>query len=166
MTEPIPFDTVRVSTVDELDKALQNALPNIDVLIMSAAVSDFKVANPTDEKMKKIGEKGLELSLEQTKDLLRAASAWLRSNRPNCQIVGFAAETAQGNDDLERLGRLKLESKGCDVLVANNVSHGAVFDSDSTQALVITKESNALSVSGSKADLADRVLDVVVSRLR
>jgi phosphopantothenoylcysteine decarboxylase/phosphopantothenate--cysteine ligase len=75
--------------------------------------------------------------------------------------VGFAAETASGSQQLEDLAKHKLENKGCDMIVANNVSNGAVFDSETNDVLILTKSGRSLAAHGSKRLVAAELLDVI-----
>jgi phosphopantothenoylcysteine decarboxylase/phosphopantothenate--cysteine ligase len=75
--------------------------------------------------------------------------------------VGFAAETAASPNELQRLAEHKLEAKGCDILVANNVSAGAVFGADENSVLVLTKSGSVTARDGSKRAIAAHILDVL-----
>jgi phosphopantothenoylcysteine decarboxylase/phosphopantothenate--cysteine ligase len=75
--------------------------------------------------------------------------------------VGFAAETTSGPTQLEDLAQSKLASKGCDMIVANNVANGAVFDSDTNNVLILSQTGRAVSAEGSKRLVAAELLDVI-----
>ena len=79
--------------------------------------------------------------------------------------VGFAAETAGSEDALTRLAQRKLIEKGCDILVANDVSGGSVFGSDSNSVLILTASGSATGRSGSKKATANQLLDMLVDSL-
>jgi phosphopantothenoylcysteine decarboxylase/phosphopantothenate--cysteine ligase len=85
----------------------------------------------------------------------------IESEKLQTLSVGFAAETASSANDLQRLAERKLESKGCDILVANNVSNGAVFGSDENSVLVLTKHGSVTSREGSKRTIAAHILDII-----
>jgi phosphopantothenoylcysteine decarboxylase/phosphopantothenate--cysteine ligase len=163
VSEDIPFDHANVSSVAELKAALIEQLPRVDVLVMAAAVSDYQVKNPSTKKLKKSDHPSMSLELEQTEDLLASSTKWLRANRPNAFVVGFAAETLDDDAKLLEVGLGKLVAKGCNLIVANDVSGGSVFDSTHTSALIIEGSGLQAKFAGSKLQLADRVLDAVVS---
>jgi phosphopantothenoylcysteine decarboxylase/phosphopantothenate--cysteine ligase len=75
--------------------------------------------------------------------------------------VGFAAETTSGPTKLEELAQSKLASKGCDIIVANNVDNGAVFDSDTNNVLILSQTGRTVSAEGSKRLVAAELLDVI-----
>ncbi len=108
------LDVVRVETAAEMLDAVQRAVADAEVLVMAAAVADYRPAEVSPRKLKK-RDKSLSLSLVPTVDILRT----LRERRPKgLTVVGFAAET----DDLLRNARTKLKEKGLDLIVANDVS--------------------------------------------
>lgn len=154
---------VRVSTTAELQDALLATRERADVLVFAAAVADYRFASPSVSKLKKsdVGQT-LTLELVQNPDLLAETCA---ARRDGQIIVGFAAETASGNDLLE-LASQKLSRKGCDLIVANDVTAGAVFGSDSTRVLFVDAHGRVDEVSGSKSVAANALLDLVATRLR
>lgn len=152
-------DFIPVSTVTELAVELEARLSEADVLIHAAAVSDYRVANPSVDKLKKsnIGER-LSLELVENPDLLVQAVSQKRSNQ---LIVGFAAETAGNQSALIDLAVEKLKRKGCDLLVANDVTGGAVFDSDANSVAIVSSTGIVSQISGTKDAVAKAVLDEV-----
>jgi phosphopantothenoylcysteine decarboxylase/phosphopantothenate--cysteine ligase len=157
---------IRVSTATELEAAVGAELMSTDVLIMAAAVSDYRVENVSATKIKK-SESGAELTLKliQNADILAGAVARVSSESLSCLTVGFAAETATSPDNLTRLAQQKLIAKGCDVIVANNVSDGAVFGSDENEVLILTKSGTATGRTGSKTATANQLMDVIEQQL-
>ncbi len=164
VSEPIPslHKVIRVSTAAELANAVHNELATTDALIMAAAVADFRVENAADKKLKR-SELGSEITLKlvANPDVLAGAVSRIESENLVVVSVGFAAETANDGNDLQRLAEHKLEAKGCDILVANNVSAGAVFGADHSTVVVLTKTGNVTSRHGSKQAIADHILDVL-----
>jgi phosphopantothenoylcysteine decarboxylase / phosphopantothenate---cysteine ligase len=156
------LDVVHVRTTSELRDALMEKAHNIDILVMAAAVADFSSQHPTSEKIKRseIGET-LSLTLTANPDLLKEFVEANRKNPNRVVTVGFAAEAG---GDLESLGRAKLTSKGCDFIVANDVSGGAVFGSTDNSVLLISRESTSFH-QGSKASVASAVMGVVASKV-
>ncbi len=155
---PIPsgVDVVTVTSTADLAEAMLRLQPEADAIVMAAAPADFTPVAAADGKIKKDGYAGLTLELKQTTDVLRTLS----HDRPREQvIVGFAAETAADEAQLLDLGRAKLARKGCDLLVLNNVSGGAVFGSDSNAVTIIDATGTLASATGDKTVIAHRIWD-------
>ena len=150
-----------VETAEQMAAVLEYEFSECDALIMSAAVADAKVANYSDQKIKK--EKLDAVSLSKNPDILKSLS---EKKKPSQVIVGFAAETISGLDELQKQGKEKLLSKSLDLIYVNNVSDGAVFGSENTQGLIIDKNHNVIKVPQiSKDTLSDILLDQLVSKL-
>jgi len=156
---------IHVSTAAEMASAMDEALQHADALIMAAAVSDFRVSEPSDRKIKKHeGENGLELRLIRNDDLLANAALKATSASPRTLFVGFAAETISDSEELERSAREKLTRKHCDLVVANDVSGGKVFGSDQNSVLIVGRGLETQKVSGNKTVIADAILDALLPR--
>ena len=126
------IDLIKVETADEMFKATQNNLPT-DVAIFSAAVSDFKVKNKKNYKIKK--QNNINLSLEKNNDILNYVSKH-NSLRPKI-VIGFAAETNNIQINAEK----KLIEKNCDWIIANDVSNKSIgFDSDYNEVTIFYKD--------------------------
>lgn len=158
---------IRVSHVRstlELAAAVQDAASGSDVVIMAAAVADYRPEVVAESKIKKetAGDR-LTLELVRNPDIL----AGLAQNRaPGQLIVGFAAETEPDTDALLALGRAKIARKGSDLLVLNRVGWTEGFGTDGNTVVVVDKVGDiVLEASGSKHSVADRILDAVVTRL-
>jgi phosphopantothenoylcysteine decarboxylase/phosphopantothenate--cysteine ligase len=164
VSEPISaiHELVRVSTAAELEAEVLGHLNFVDAVIMAAAVADFRVETAADKKLKR-SELGDEITLKlvANPDILAGLVSKIDHDGLKVVSVGFAAETALNPNDLQRLAEHKLESKGCDILVANDVSHGAVFGSERNSVLVLTKRGSVTSRDGSKAAIANHILDVL-----
>ncbi len=164
VSEPISaiHELVRVSTAAELEAEVLGHLNFVDAVIMAAAVADFRVETAADKKLKRseIGDE-ITLKLVANPDILAGLVSKIDRDGLKVVSVGFAAETALNPNDLQRLAEHKLESKGCDILVANDVSHGAVFGSERNSVLVLTKQGIVTSRDGSKAAIANHILDVL-----
>jgi phosphopantothenoylcysteine decarboxylase/phosphopantothenate--cysteine ligase len=163
---PAGATVIPVGTTAELQQQVVKAAEGADVVVMAAAPADFRPAREAASKIKKTSpEQGLELSLVQNPDIL----AGLVADRtdPAQVLVGFAAETADTPAELVALGREKLARKGCDLLVVNDVSGGAVFGSDDNEAVVLAADGAVVEVPrGSKAALAHVIWDQVHARFR
>ena len=151
--------TVSVETAAEMHEAMIQAASGADVVIMAAAVADFRPKDPEQTKVKR--ELGApEIVLEPTPDIL----VDLVGRRTDGQvIVGFAAET----DHVLEHAAAKLERKGCDLLVVNDVSAPSVgFDHDTNAVHILSQDGTAVSVDlASKRTVADRILDRVMDHL-
>lgn len=152
---------VDVSTTEELRETLNNQVAGTDVLIMAAAISDYRVETPSAAKLKKadLGSTPV-LNLVENPDLLAEIGAKRASGRP-ITLIGFAAETLAG-DDLVASARKKLEAKKVDLIVANDVTGGAVFGSDAT-AIKLVSANEDLSFAGSKLEAANAIIDWIVT---
>ncbi|MCJ1704953.1 bifunctional phosphopantothenoylcysteine decarboxylase/phosphopantothenate--cysteine ligase CoaBC [Rathayibacter sp. VKM Ac-2926] len=151
---------VSVGTALELREAAFAAARDADIVIMSAAVADYRPADVSEAKIKK-EQQGDRLVLELVKnpDVLAEISA---AKTDGQLIVGFAAETEPDRDAMLALGRAKIARKGCDLLVLNRVGWAEGFQSDSNTVVVLDPAGDiVIEASGSKASVADRVLDVV-----
>jgi phosphopantothenoylcysteine decarboxylase/phosphopantothenate--cysteine ligase len=151
---------VSAPSATELQQAVTDAAAEADIVIMAAAVSDYRPAEVLDAKIKK-EDTGAELTLRlvQNPDILASLAS---SARPGQRIVGFAAETTPGQDELLAIGRAKLSRKGCDFLVVNRVGWNEGFALDTNTIVVLARGGNvALETSGTKLEVADRILDAV-----
>lgn len=158
----IGLNCLNVQTASQLGEALLAKQGTFDILVMAAAVSDYRPVESTVGKMKRseLGDK-IDLQLVANPDLLALTVRSMGKNRRETIIVGFAAEAS---DELESIGRKKLELKGCDYVVANNISNGMVFGKDDTEALLISNV-EALKISGSKQHVAATVLSRIASNM-
>jgi phosphopantothenoylcysteine decarboxylase/phosphopantothenate--cysteine ligase len=155
--------TTSVSTALELSNALAEKSGSYDMLVMAAAVADYKPTDPTSSKLKRseMGEQ-LNLSLVANPDILVETVKSLRASASKAVVIGFAAEAS---DDLESLARVKLSAKGCDYLVANDISDGKVFGRDNTE-IVLVDKSGSNKFQGSKQTVAKDVLSLIASNMR
>ncbi len=164
VTETLPpvHSVVKVGTAAEMEAVVNQQLTQVDVVIMAAAVADFRLAQALPNKMKRseLGDE-LTLNLIANPDILRGLTARIKDEALKVLTVGFAAETAANTNDLQRLAEHKLEKKNCDILVANDVSAGAIFGSDDSSVLVLTKSGGVSAREGSKRSIANHILDVV-----
>lgn len=157
---------ISVETAEQLAQAVNQQLPSADVLIMAAAVSDFRVESPLTEKLKRHVTGGeYELRLVENQDILAGAVERMRVEELHTYTVGFAAETAGTLERLASLAATKIAAKGCDLLVANDVSGGAVFGSSSNSVYLLAANGSSGHVSGTKLAVAIKVLETVASAL-
>jgi phosphopantothenoylcysteine decarboxylase/phosphopantothenate--cysteine ligase len=165
LPDPAGVKVVRVETTEELRDAVVSAAVSADAVVMAAAPADFRPLSTTDTKIKKAGDgTAPTLELTQTPDILAEISA--DRLRPGQVVVGFAAETGDDSASVLDLGRAKLARKGCDLLVVNDVSGGAVFGSPDNEAVVLDADGGSVPVPrGSKSALAQVIWDRVTDRL-
>jgi phosphopantothenoylcysteine decarboxylase / phosphopantothenate---cysteine ligase len=148
-----------------MKQAMVDLLPVSEVIVMAAAVADYRPEHTMTAKVKK-EDAGSEvvLRLTQTPDVL-AHLCRLRSGRRPL-IVGFAAETAGSAQELHRLAAAKMARKGCDLLVANDVGADAVFGSQENAVMILAPDGSTEQVPrASKEAIADAVWDHVVRGL-
>jgi phosphopantothenoylcysteine decarboxylase/phosphopantothenate--cysteine ligase len=161
---PAGVAVVSVQTALELRTAMHEQAGGADVIVMAAAVADFRPASVDEHKVKRseLGETA-SLPLTQNPDVLyELVSARGASTKPI--IVGFAAETGDLGRDVLTLGREKLQRKGCDLLVVNDVSDGRTFGRPDNEAVILTRNGREIEVPlAGKADIADAVWDAVVA---
>ena len=154
--------TINVGSALELSQALEAKFGSYDILVMAAAVADYKPIKSTATKLKRseLGEE-LNLSLVANPDILAETVKRLESSATKAVVVGFAAEAS---DDLESLAKIKLAAKGCDYLIANDISNGKVFGKDDTE-LVLVSQSGSSKFQGSKQSVAKDVLSLIASNM-
>ena len=140
------------------------AAPEADVVVMAAAVADFRPVHVAESKVKKDSNALPVIALESTDDVL---SLLVAERRPGQLIVGFAAETGDANADWLEHGRTKLQRKRCDVLVVNEVGAEKGFESEDNAAVILSRSGSDVVVPfGPKDDLAHTLLEVVETQLR
>ncbi|WP_205475184.1 bifunctional phosphopantothenoylcysteine decarboxylase/phosphopantothenate--cysteine ligase CoaBC [Nocardioides sp. SYSU D00038] len=163
---PAGARVVRVETTAELREQVVAAAATADAVVMAAAPADFRPADVSDAKIKKADDGSAPLvELVQNPDILKEISA--SRPRPGAVVVGFAAETGDATGSVLDLARAKLARKGCDLLVVNDVSGGAVFGSPDNEAVILGSDGSAVDVpAGTKLQLAHVIWDQVVSRFR
>lgn len=154
---PRGVHVVQVETAAEMLAACAAALP-VDVAVCAAAVGDWRVANRTEAKIKKTG-RAPALDLVENPDILAALSG-RGGDRPRL-VIGFAAET----DDLVANATAKLRRKGCDWVIANDVSGGAVFGEDENRVHVITGGAAEAWPRLAKDEVAERIAARVAAHL-
>jgi phosphopantothenoylcysteine decarboxylase/phosphopantothenate--cysteine ligase len=120
------------SAADMLNAVMKN-LDGVDIFVATAAVADYRPANPVECKIKKTSE-SMDLKMERTVDILATVAARVGAARPF--VVGFAAET----DSVEQYARQKLLKKNLDMIAANEVGHDKVFEKDDNALLVLWRD--------------------------
>jgi phosphopantothenoylcysteine synthetase/decarboxylase len=156
LATPVGVERVDVTSAQEMFEAVKTLLPAAQAAIFSAAVADYRPANPAKEKIKK-SEGQMTLTLERTPDILgsvRSAFGWKGF------LAGFAAET----ENLVAYARGKLERKGCDLIVANDVSRpGIGFDSEENEVTFVFRDGSVRPIPRmTKEALAKLIIAEVV----
>lgn len=158
LPKPTGVQFVAVESVQEMFDAVMEYLPESDIVIKSAAVSDYRPKTVQEHKMKK-GDGPLVLELDKAPDILRTVG----ERKTKQFVVGFAAET----QDVIKYAQDKLEKKNLDMIVANNVlAEGAGMGSDTNIVTLLTRAGEIVELDKlSKRDVADKLLDAVVLKL-
>lgn len=157
---PPGAEVIEVETAAQMEEAVLTGSADADVVVMAAAVADFRPKVAVDSKLRK-SDGVPELVLEATNDILAELG---RRRRPGQVLVGFAAET----DDLPGRARAKLVAKGVDLMVANDVSAPQVgFDHDTNAVTIFGADGTVSSVPlAAKTAVADALVDRIVTLLR
>ncbi|TYL45144.1 bifunctional phosphopantothenoylcysteine decarboxylase/phosphopantothenate--cysteine ligase CoaBC [Nocardioides sp. BGMRC 2183] len=163
LPDPAGVKVVRVETTGELRDAVLTTATGADAVVMAAAPADFRPVDESGVKIKKSEDGSAPtIELRQNPDILRELAA----TRAAEVVVGFAAETGDATGTVLELARAKLARKGCDLLVVNDVSGGAVFGAEENEAVILTADGATVEVPrGSKAALAHVIWDQVAARM-
>jgi phosphopantothenoylcysteine decarboxylase / phosphopantothenate---cysteine ligase len=155
---PARCEVVRITTAEEMRKAVLGRMAEATMVIKAAAVADYRPANVSEQKLKRTGPMTIELA--PTEDILAEVT---KQRRPGQLIVGFAAETQNTTEN----GRAKLLRKGADAIVVNDVSGERVgIDSDSNAVTFLTPSTSIELPEMPKRKLADRILDEILALRR
>lgn len=170
LTDPAGVDVVHIGSAAQLRDAVSKHAPDANVLVMAAAVADFRPAHVAATKMKKGGDsEPTSIELVRNDDVL-AGTVRARSDGqlPNMRaIVGFAAETGDASGDVLFHARAKLRRKGCDLLVVNAVGDGRAFEVDSNDGWLLAADGTEAALEhGSKTLMASRIVDAIAQFLQ
>ena len=157
---PATVQVVRVRSTLDLEKAATSAAESADIVIMAAAVADYRPETVADAKIKKdVQGDVLDLRLVKNPDILAGLAA---NRRAGQVIVGFAAETEPDDAKLRQLGAAKVARKGADLLVVNRVGWNEGFATEGNTVIVLNRTGDIVGeASGSKRSVADRILDLL-----
>ncbi len=163
LPDPSGVQVTRVGTAAQLHEAMLAAASDADVVVMAAAVADFRPRDTQQHKIKKDGREPNPVVLVRNPDIL---TELVRDRRTGQVIVGFAAETGDADGDVMTHGRDKLARKGADLLVVNAVGAGKAFEVGTNEAVILSADGTEVDVAhGLKTQLAAAVWDVVSARL-
>jgi phosphopantothenoylcysteine decarboxylase / phosphopantothenate---cysteine ligase len=170
LADPAGVHVVHVSSAQQLADAVSKHAPDAHVLVMAAAVADFRPATAATSKIKKGPDprSAPVIELARNDDVLAGAvRARADGQLPKMRaIVGFAAETGDANGDVLFHARAKLRRKGCDLLVVNAVGEGRAFEVDSNDGWLLTSDGTEAALEhGSKTLMASRIVDAIVTLL-
>ena len=150
---PAGVKVIPVESAAEMAEAVHANSPDAEVIIMSAAVADYRPAHPVDSKMKK-RPGNLFLELERTEDILGTVG---KNKQPGQLLIGFAAET----DDLEKNALDKLQRKNLDWIIANTVSDG--FGNDTNKVIIFNRSGERFPLDlADKNEIARQVIDLIL----
>jgi phosphopantothenoylcysteine decarboxylase / phosphopantothenate---cysteine ligase len=169
LADPAGVDVVRIGSADQLADAVSKHAPGANVLVMAAAVADFRPVHVAPSKIKKGGDtEPSSIDLVRNDDVLaNAVRARSDGLLPNMRaIVGFAAETGDANGDVLFHARAKLARKGCDLLVVNAVGDGQAFEVDHNAGWLLAADGTEAALQpGSKTSMASRIVDAIAGLL-
>ncbi len=150
-----PYKTTFVESADDMYKEVNNSLKNADCVIMAAAVADYKIENYSEQKMKKTSEDKITLTMVKNPDILKEIS----NKNTKAKIVGFCAESENLIDN----AKIKISNKGCDYLVANDISRKDIgFSSDENEIYILDKDLNIKHFKkDTKQNIAKNILEYI-----
>ena len=171
LADPAGVHVLHVTSAAQMHEAVSKHAPDAQVLVMAAAVADYRPARPETAKIKKTADAAESRAVEfvRTDDVLAGAvRARADGQLPNMRaIVGFAAETGDAQGDVLFHARAKLQRKACDLLVVNAVGDGRAFEVDSNDGWLLGAEGSEVALEhASKTVMASRIVDAVATILR
>jgi phosphopantothenoylcysteine decarboxylase/phosphopantothenate--cysteine ligase len=155
LATPAGVKRIDVESAADMLNAVMKNIDGVDIFIATAAVADYRPANPVESKIKKTSE-SMDLKMERTVDILATVAA--RALRPF--VVGFAAET----DSVEQYARQKLLKKNLDMIAANEVGHDKVFEKDDNALLVLWREGRRDFPQAPKVSLARDLIALIAEQ--
>ncbi|KQY09557.1 phosphopantothenate synthase [Mycobacterium sp. Root135] len=172
LADPAGVNVVHIGSAEQLQDAVSKHAPDAHVLVMAAAVADFRPTHVATSKIKKSHDPGAasapSIELTRTEDVLAGTvRARIDGQLPNMRaIVGFAAETGDANGDVLFHARAKLQRKGCDLLVVNAVGEGKAFEVDNNDGWLLAADGNDVALEhGSKTLMSSRIVDAIAAFL-
>ncbi|WIM68910.1 bifunctional phosphopantothenoylcysteine decarboxylase/phosphopantothenate--cysteine ligase CoaBC [Corynebacterium breve] len=156
---------VRVRSTRDMEAAVHKHAADADLVIMAAAVADFRPVSQADSKLKKGADESAltTITLTENPDILKGLVEKRRAGEITAAIVGFAAETGDHESSALDYGKEKLKRKGCDLLMVNEVGDGKVFGEDRNRGWLLGKDGSVTEVDdGSKQMVAAQIIDASV----
>ncbi|MCE7010596.1 bifunctional phosphopantothenoylcysteine decarboxylase/phosphopantothenate--cysteine ligase CoaBC [Kibdelosporangium philippinense] len=163
LPEPAGVDIVDVGTALELRDAMHKAAAEADLVVMAAAVADFRPVSKANHKIKKTDKDPEPVALTRNPDVLAELVVARAEGKFDAYIVGFAAETGDEQGDVLTHARAKLARKGCDLLVVNAVGEGQAFEVEDNAGWLLSADGSERPIAlGSKAQMATEIWDFVM----
>jgi phosphopantothenoylcysteine decarboxylase/phosphopantothenate--cysteine ligase len=156
-----PYKVEKVKSAIDMQNAVNAEFDSADIIIMASAVADYRVKNYSTQKIKKTTEETITLELVKNPDILqnlcKKKSEKLSNNTPAPVIVGFCAES----ENLLENAKIKISKKGCDYLIANDISRKDIgFSSDDNEVIILDKNKNITEIKKSpKTVIARKILE-------
>jgi phosphopantothenoylcysteine decarboxylase/phosphopantothenate--cysteine ligase len=172
LVDPAGVEVVHIGSANQLKDAVSKHAPDAHVLVMAAAVADFRPTHTATSKIKKSADPSADaptIGLTRTDDVLAGTvRARTDGQLPNMRaIVGFAAETGDANGDVLFYARAKLKRKGCDLLIVNAVGEGRAFEVDNNDGWLLAADGTEVALEhGSKTLMASRIVDAIAAFIR
>ncbi|OBC00726.1 phosphopantothenate synthase [Mycobacterium sp. 852013-50091_SCH5140682] len=169
LIDPAGVEVLHIGSATQLRDAVSKRAPGANVLVMAAAVADFRPAHVATSKIKKGASEPSSIDLVRNDDVLAGVvRARTDGQLPNMRaIVGFAAETGDANGDVLFHARAKLQRKGCDLLVVNAVGENRAFEVDHNDGWLLSSDGAEVALEhGSKTLMATRIVDSIAAFLR
>lgn len=156
---PSVFDVIRVETSSEMNDAILKLVPDFDIFISAAAVSDFEFRKKSDKKID--SSSSLFLNLKPTTKIIRQ----IKEINPDIFLVGFKAEFNISKDEIIECARRQIRDAGTDLVIANDISkENCHFGSDNNEVLIVDDE--VLSVPlASKREIAKSIFDIISQKV-
>ncbi len=147
-----PYKVIKIKSAQEMQQAVEKEFAAADFVIMAAAVADYRVKNKSEQKLKKTGEESITLELVKNPDILQE----LCKKKTHQTVIGFCAES----ENLIENAKEKIQKKGCDYLIANDISRTDIgFSSDYNEVLILDKKGGMKKLEkASKSDIALEIL--------
>lgn len=156
------FESVfTAQTTADVQLQLRELGSKFDLILMPAAISDYRIEDPSSDKLHRADSPTIKLELVANPDLLTELVDVKKTRNTNQVIVGFAAEVLQAEQSLSELAKSKLARKGVDVVVANDVSGGETFGSDDNSVVIVSNQAQDLAVTGSKYEVGNQILTYI-----
>lgn len=156
-----PYKIIKVKSAQDMQNAVNEEFENADYIIMAAAVADYRVKNKSEQKMKKTSDSEITLTLVKNPDILkslceRKKEEMLKQVQPDRIIVGFCAES----ENLLENAKEKIQKKGCDFLIANDISRKDIgFSSDYNEVTILNKNGGIKKLErAAKNEIARKIL--------
>jgi phosphopantothenoylcysteine decarboxylase/phosphopantothenate--cysteine ligase len=169
LADPAGVHVLHATSAAQMHEAVSKHAPDAHVLVMAAAVADYRPVHVATTKIKKAADAAPTIELVRNDDVLAGAVRQRADGRlPNMRaIVGFAAETGDAQGDVLFHARAKLSRKACDLLVVNAVGDGRAFEVDSNDGWLLGADGTESALEhGSKTLMASRIVDAIATLLR